>query len=267
MVNDSVTEARQLDADLIGRGRVVLVMLAARMVADGRQDPGQPGRGPAEDTSVTVAAEWLGPADGQPVPTAPPAAFVTHGTAAEGNTGLVALTFTDYLSRPWLPQSAGWQDHPLRDKRALPDPVPGDRQISWPKLRSLLGVSRMSMPDATTAKEVTGYERGTITPFGSTTRWPVVADERLADAAPVGLAVDEKLGVIAFQLAVHVGHHFVDEAAVFAMQSHGGEHPGGRDPDDRVGDQVDVGHVRRTQIYAVGIGTALGVIQAGDGEP
>jgi Cys-tRNA(Pro)/Cys-tRNA(Cys) deacylase len=57
--------------------------------------------------------------------------------------------------------------------------VPGDRSISWPKLRALLGVSRMSMPDAATAKEVTGYERGTITPFGSTRAWPVVADERV----------------------------------------------------------------------------------------
>jgi Cys-tRNA(Pro) deacylase len=54
--------------------------------------------------------------------------------------------------------------------------VPGDREISWPKLRTHLGVSRMSMPDAATALEVTGYERGTITPFGSTTAWPVVAD-------------------------------------------------------------------------------------------
>jgi Cys-tRNA(Pro) deacylase len=58
--------------------------------------------------------------------------------------------------------------------------VPGDRTISWPKLRSLLGVSRLSMPDATAAKEATGYERGTITPFGSTHAWPVVADERMA---------------------------------------------------------------------------------------
>ncbi len=54
--------------------------------------------------------------------------------------------------------------------------VPGGREISWPKLRALLGVNRMSMPDATVAKEVTGYERGTITPFGSTTPLPVVAD-------------------------------------------------------------------------------------------
>jgi Cys-tRNA(Pro) deacylase len=55
--------------------------------------------------------------------------------------------------------------------------VPGDRSISWPKLRALLGVNRLSMPDAETARAATGYERGTITPFGSSTAWPVVADE------------------------------------------------------------------------------------------
>jgi Cys-tRNA(Pro) deacylase len=58
--------------------------------------------------------------------------------------------------------------------------VPGDREISWPKLRELLGVKRLSMPDAQTAKEATGYERGTITPFGSSRAWPVVADETVA---------------------------------------------------------------------------------------
>ena len=58
--------------------------------------------------------------------------------------------------------------------------VPGDREISWPKLRALLGVNRISMPDAATAREVTGYERGTITPFGSTRAWPVVADATVA---------------------------------------------------------------------------------------
>jgi Cys-tRNA(Pro)/Cys-tRNA(Cys) deacylase len=57
--------------------------------------------------------------------------------------------------------------------------VPGDRAISWPKLRRLLGVSRLSMPDAKVAKQATGYERGTITPFGSARPWPVIADERV----------------------------------------------------------------------------------------
>ena len=54
--------------------------------------------------------------------------------------------------------------------------VPGDRQLSWPKLRELLGVSRMSLPDADDTLRVTGYPRGSITPFGSTHPWPVVAD-------------------------------------------------------------------------------------------
>jgi Cys-tRNA(Pro) deacylase len=58
--------------------------------------------------------------------------------------------------------------------------VPGDREISWPKLRELLGVTRLSMPDAHVAKDATGYERGTITPFGSTRAWPVVADQTIA---------------------------------------------------------------------------------------
>ena len=54
--------------------------------------------------------------------------------------------------------------------------VPGGRRFDWPKLRAHLGVSRLSLPDAEEARMVTGYERGTITPFGSTTAWPVVAD-------------------------------------------------------------------------------------------
>jgi Cys-tRNA(Pro) deacylase len=58
--------------------------------------------------------------------------------------------------------------------------VPGDRTIAWPKLRALLGVNRLSMPAADVAKDMTGYERGTITPFGSVRAWPVIADERVA---------------------------------------------------------------------------------------
>lgn len=59
--------------------------------------------------------------------------------------------------------------------------VPGDRVIDWPKLRSALGERRLSMPDADEAFDVTGYKRGTITPFGASRDWPVYADQRLAD--------------------------------------------------------------------------------------
>jgi Cys-tRNA(Pro)/Cys-tRNA(Cys) deacylase len=54
--------------------------------------------------------------------------------------------------------------------------VPAGRRFDWPKLRELLGVRRMTLPDADEAKAVTGYERYTITPFGSAQRLPVIAD-------------------------------------------------------------------------------------------
>lgn len=58
--------------------------------------------------------------------------------------------------------------------------VPGLRVIAWPRLRALLGVNRLTMPDADEAKQVTGYERGAITPFGLSRPLPVIADERIA---------------------------------------------------------------------------------------
>ena len=54
--------------------------------------------------------------------------------------------------------------------------IPGDRQISWPKLRALVGVNKLQLPDPSLALAATGFERGTITPLGSTTAWPVYAD-------------------------------------------------------------------------------------------
>lgn len=87
--------------------------------------------------------------------------------------------------------------------------VPGDRSISWPKLRSLLGVSRLSMPDAETAFEVTGYRRGTITPLGLDL--PVVADERLVGqeitlgsgehGVAIGLAADPLIAAFSATVA------------------------------------------------------------------
>jgi Cys-tRNA(Pro) deacylase len=88
--------------------------------------------------------------------------------------------------------------------------VPGGRTIAWPKLRALLGVQRLSMPDADVALAVTGYRRGTITPFGATTAWPVIADERLlgrritlgAGASGVAVAVDADSAVAALHAQV-----------------------------------------------------------------
>jgi Cys-tRNA(Pro)/Cys-tRNA(Cys) deacylase len=57
--------------------------------------------------------------------------------------------------------------------------VPGDRAISWPKLRAVVGVNRLKLPDPDAALAATGYERGTIVPIGSSTEWPIYADERI----------------------------------------------------------------------------------------
>jgi Cys-tRNA(Pro)/Cys-tRNA(Cys) deacylase len=90
--------------------------------------------------------------------------------------------------------------------------VPGDRVISWPKLRALLGVNRLSMPDAATAKGATGYDRGTITPFGSARAWPVIADERLRGRR-VSLGAGERgvaLEVAADEAASALGATYAD---------------------------------------------------------
>ena len=64
--------------------------------------------------------------------------------------------------------------------------VPGDREIAWPKLRTLLGVNRISMPSAESAYDVTGYVRGTITPLGSATPLQVIADESISGTISLG---------------------------------------------------------------------------------
>jgi Cys-tRNA(Pro)/Cys-tRNA(Cys) deacylase len=63
--------------------------------------------------------------------------------------------------------------------------LPGPAQLAWPKLRAHLGVSRLSLPDAEEARAVTGYERGTITPFGARGRSPILADASIAGTGTV----------------------------------------------------------------------------------
>jgi Cys-tRNA(Pro)/Cys-tRNA(Cys) deacylase len=54
--------------------------------------------------------------------------------------------------------------------------VPAGRRFDWPRLREHLGVRRLTLPDAGEARDATGYERYTITPFGSSRAWPVIVD-------------------------------------------------------------------------------------------
>ncbi|MGM7699816.1 aminoacyl-tRNA deacylase [Microbacterium sp. A84] len=82
--------------------------------------------------------------------------------------------------------------------------VPGGRSISWPKLRALVGVNKLRLPEPELALAATGYARGTIVPIGSTTDWPIYADE----------------SIVGQQVAMGAGSHgfslFVDADALIA---------------------------------------------------
>jgi Cys-tRNA(Pro) deacylase len=91
--------------------------------------------------------------------------------------------------------------------------VPGGRQIDWPKLRSHLGVKRLSLPDQAEAREATGYERGAITPLGSTGSWPVIADASLGALGRVAIgggARGVNLHLSAADLVSHLGAEVAD---------------------------------------------------------
>lgn len=99
----------------------------------------------------------------------------------------------------------------LSEDRYLFVLVPGDRSISWPKLRAHLGVNRISMPDADEAQRVTGYARGTITPLGSIRDWPVLADERVTGTVSIGGGAHGlSLTVDAAQLLAALGSDVAD---------------------------------------------------------
>lgn len=65
--------------------------------------------------------------------------------------------------------------------------VPAGRRFDWPRLREHLGVRRLTLPDAEEAREVTGYERYTITPFGASRAWPVIADAAILGESVVSI--------------------------------------------------------------------------------
>ena len=89
--------------------------------------------------------------------------------------------------------------------------VPGDRVIDWAKLRSALGVSRLSLASAEEALAATGYTPGTITPFGSASALPVIADASMSGLASIGGgAHGVAINVDAGALVSHLGAEVAD---------------------------------------------------------
>ncbi len=64
--------------------------------------------------------------------------------------------------------------------------VPGDRVIDWPKLRAVVGKSRMTLATTDEALQVTGYPRGAITPFGAAQQLQVICDASASGEISVG---------------------------------------------------------------------------------
>lgn len=89
--------------------------------------------------------------------------------------------------------------------------VPGDRVIDWAKLRAVVGVSRLSLATADQAWEATGYRPGTITPFGSKTDLPVIADASMEGLASIGGGDHGvAINIDARELIEHLGAQMAD---------------------------------------------------------
>jgi len=61
--------------------------------------------------------------------------------------------------------------------------TPGPAQVSWPKLRRHLEVSRLTMASPDEVLRVTGYPPGAVSPFGLATAMRILADRRLLSEA------------------------------------------------------------------------------------
>ena len=106
--------------------------------------------------------------------------------------------------------------------------VPAGRRFDWPKLRELLDVRRMTLPDADEARAVTGYERYTITPFGSIRAWPVIADAAIVDEPVVsvgGGGFGINLHVAPADLVAALDARVADVSVAEAPHSHDGNAP------------------------------------------
>jgi Cys-tRNA(Pro) deacylase len=89
--------------------------------------------------------------------------------------------------------------------------VPGDRVIDWPKLRAVLGMSRMALATEDEAFDVTGYRRGAITPLGSRRDLPVILDTTAVGEISLGGGTHGvSIHVDAVELVDHLGAQVAD---------------------------------------------------------
>ncbi|MCP5097408.1 MAG: YbaK/EbsC family protein [Chloroflexi bacterium] len=65
--------------------------------------------------------------------------------------------------------------------------VAGPSQISWPALRSTLGQSRLSLAHKDAVHKITGYQIGSVSPFGLPQPMRILADARIFEPAEISI--------------------------------------------------------------------------------
>ncbi|MFN2148209.1 MAG: aminoacyl-tRNA deacylase [Anaerolineales bacterium] len=75
----------------------------------------------------------------------------------------------------------------LENQQYLLALIPGPSQVDWSKLRHFLGVSRVTTANADEVRRVTGYEPGSVSPFGLPTKMRILADPCLKQLQVVSL--------------------------------------------------------------------------------
>ena len=65
--------------------------------------------------------------------------------------------------------------------------MPGPTQVSWSKLRHYLGISRLTTASEGEVLEVTGYERGAVSPLGLAQPIRILGDDGICEHEVVSL--------------------------------------------------------------------------------
>lgn len=68
----------------------------------------------------------------------------------------------------------------------------GETQVSWPALRRYLGQSRLTMASQAEVLAVTGYQTGSVSPFGLPATLRVLADESIFQPEEISIGSGER---------------------------------------------------------------------------
>ncbi len=74
--------------------------------------------------------------------------------------------------------------------------VAGEKQVSWHALRHHLGTSRISMATEDEIKEVTGYQIGAVSPFGTRQPLRILVDRQVFQEVEISVGSGERFTTV-----------------------------------------------------------------------